>query len=233
MAHSLQKLTPGQAHNFIVPIKRINEGQDVSAFLVSYAYRDITTFLVQLNRAMFPRQEDGSNLDQPRIKMFDSDSTHVAFSEPITRVKGLIEALEAMVDEVPLDPGPRRFGNVAFRKWFELARDRASSFLKAHLPATVISFPHTSTENSLAELEVYLLGSFGSSQRLDYGTGHELSFLAFLACIWKLGGFEASKDGKEERGIVLGIVKPYATFFSVILIISNDRGIVTFVLYAS
>jgi serine/threonine-protein phosphatase 2A activator len=32
-----------------------------------------------------------------------------------------------------------------------------------------------------AELKEYLLGSFGSPQRLDYGTGHELSFVAFIA----------------------------------------------------
>ena len=212
MASPLQKLSPGQTHKFIIPRKRINEGQDVSAFLVSYAYRDITCFLVQLNRAMFPHQEDGTSPKPSGIKAFDSDSSHVAFSDSVIRVKELIEALEAMVDDVPLDLGPRRFGNIAFRKWFDLVQDRASTLLKEHLPASVISFPHqTSTEDSLAELQAYLLGSFGSSQRLDYGTGHELSFLAFLACIWKLGGFEASKGGNEERGIVLGILKPYVT----------------------
>jgi serine/threonine-protein phosphatase 2A activator len=54
------------------------------------------------------------------------------------------------------------------------------------------------------------MGAFGSSQRLDYGTGHELSFLVFLGCLWKLGGFtkETSEDGALERSIVLGIIEP-------------------------
>ena len=62
------------------------------------------------------------------------------------------------------------------------------------------------------ELASYLLGGFGSSQRLDFGTGHELSFLAFLGCLWKLGGFtagdEISDDGRLERSIVLGVFEP-------------------------
>lgn len=41
---------------------------------------------------------------------------------------------------------------------------------------------------------MYLLGSFGSPQRLDYGTGHELSFAAFLCGIWVLGGFQPDRD---------------------------------------
>ena len=59
------------------------------------------------------------------------------------------------------------------------------------------------------ELKGYFLGSWGSAQRLDYGTGHELSFLAFLGGIWKLNGFPQTTPGVEERAIVLGIVQPY------------------------
>jgi len=63
---------------------------------------------------------------------------------------------------------------------------------------------------ALDELRHYLVGAFGSAQRLDYGTGHELSFLAFLGCLWKLGGFAdgGADDGEVERSIVLGVVEP-------------------------
>jgi serine/threonine-protein phosphatase 2A activator len=39
---------------------------------------------------------------------------------------------------------------------------------------------------------------------LDYGTGHELSFLAFLACLSKIKAFAPG----EERAIVIGVVQP-------------------------
>ncbi|CAD6499782.1 BgTH12-03895 [Blumeria graminis f. sp. triticale] len=54
------------------------------------------------------------------------------------------------------------------------------------------------------------MGSFGSSQRLDYGTGHELSFLAFLGSIWKLGGFsdEEAETMTTSRNIVICVMEP-------------------------
>jgi serine/threonine-protein phosphatase 2A activator len=67
------------------------------------------------------------------------------------------------------------------------------------------------TGNGHAKDEVasYLLGSFGSSQRLDYGTGHELNFIAFLGCLWKLGHFKDGIQGGDiEREIVLLIIQP-------------------------
>lgn len=43
------------------------------------------------------------------------------------------------------------------------------------------------------ELSAYILGSFGEPSRLDYGTGHELSFCAFLLCCLKLNVY-TSRD---------------------------------------
>ena len=40
------------------------------------------------------------------------------------------------------------------------------------------------------ELKVYLEECFGSTQRIDYGTGHEFNFLLFLLCLYKLGLYE-------------------------------------------
>ena len=41
-------------------------------------------------------------------------------------------------------------------------------------------------KSSIPEIRVYLLESFGSYERIDYGTGHELNFVVFLLCLYKL-----------------------------------------------
>ena len=76
--------------------------------------------------------------------------------------------------------------------------------MELHLSPILESFDGEQRATLVDELKFYLLGSFGSAQRLDYGTGHELSFLAFLGALWKLNAFEEG----EERGIVVGVVQP-------------------------
>ena len=205
----LEKLDANIPHEFIVPVKKINDGNDVSTFLASRAYRDIMHFLLQLNRAMFPLIISGSESDQTCIQTFEIGSSIVPFSDTVIQLRKLLFTLNSTIDEVPLDTGPRRFGNLSFRKWFELVESQATELLEEYLPPQVCSFEHGSGPDALTELRGYLLGSFGSPQRLDYGTGHELSFMAFLAGIWKLGGFLGTTSGQEERGIVLGIIEPY------------------------
>ncbi|ODH49519.1 hypothetical protein GX48_04306 [Paracoccidioides brasiliensis] len=206
----LQRLDSSQPHIFALPSKKINEGSDVSAFLTSLAYRDIMTFILQLNRAMVPRKttdEDGS----PRVQTWPLNCNAVEFSEPVRRLQLLLSKLDSIVDEVPPDKGPRRFGNVSFRKWWQEVERRAPELLDECLQPEVLRQGAQGPESVSVkeELTAYFTGAFGSPQRLDYGTGHELSFVAFLACLWKLNRFPKAGPGVEERGIVLGVIEPY------------------------
>lgn len=205
-SRSLAIFDPSLPHSFIKPVKRINEGHDVPHFLTSMAYRDICTFIMQLNLAMCPRKASGS--EPIKTWLLDMD---IRPSEPVLKLQKLLDSLHAIIEEAPPDTGPRRFGNVSFRKWYELLESRIDELLQMHLPVAVLNFAsQTADASALDELRSYFMGSFGSSQRLDYGTGHELSFLAFLACIWKLGGFtkESNTDGSLERSIVLAVLEP-------------------------
>ncbi|KAL8669419.1 MAG: hypothetical protein Q9168_005987 [Polycauliona sp. 1 TL-2023] len=206
----LEVLGHREAHTFIDPVKKINEGHHVSRFLMSQAYHDIMVFVLQLNRAMYPCIIQDANDPKQVIQSWELGSPNVTLSDTVRQLKGLIGELNSVIEEVPPDPGPRRFGNVSFKKWYEAVETRLPDILNNHLPPTVLSPSCDGSEGTAkAELLSYLLGGFGSPQRLDYGTGHELSFLAFLGCIWKLGGFDTSSSGNEERGIVLGIIEPY------------------------
>ena len=192
---TLAHIQDGSDHTFATPSKRIHDGDDLTFFLSSTAYRDLTIWLLQLNRSMFPtKSQDGraqsSTLNSPPV-----------FSSAVSSLKTLISELRSLVEQAPPDTGPRRFGNVAFRAWFKLAENSIDDLLDTHLQSILTKYNSTILKD---ELKVYLLGSFGSAQRLDYGTGHELSFIAFLGCLWKLGMFE---DG-EERAIVVGVIQP-------------------------
>lgn len=40
----------------------------------------------------------------------------------------------------------------------------------------------------------YFMDSFGNFSRIDYGTGHEIAFIMFLCCLFKIGALgEADK----------------------------------------
>jgi serine/threonine-protein phosphatase 2A activator len=169
---------------------------------------------MQLNTAMCPRKSPESGGSQ----IWQLDGTY-ALSQPVQKLQDLLQKIDSIIEEAPPDTGPRRFGNVSFRKWYGILESRVQGLLETHLPSAVLEVSASSDGTSvLEEITPYLLGAFGSSQRLDYGTGHELSFLAFVGCIWKLGGFstEKSEDRALERSLVIGVIEPYVslgTFF--------------------
>lgn len=205
--NSLPIIDSTRSHEFLLPSKRICEGHDLPKFLTSKAYADIGLFVMQLNVAMCPRKEPGSS----RVSQWQLDSS-VPSSEAVRKLQELLEKVDAIIEEAPPETVPRRFGNASFRKWYEILESRVRELLQTYLPANVLQFNAKSKDvSALDEVTPYFLGGFGSSQRLDYGTGHELSFLAFLGCIWKLGGFSEGyiEDGSLERSIVMGVIEPY------------------------
>ncbi|KAK6581350.1 hypothetical protein PZA11_006041 [Diplocarpon coronariae] len=158
---SLPILDPTVPHVFVKPIKKIYEGHDVPSFLTSQAYRDIGIFVMQLNKAMCPRKS--SEPGQSKTWPLDSPIT---LSEPVRKLQELLQSIGAIIEEAPPDTGPRRFGNISFRKWFEILESRIPALLKSHLPKSVLDFNDTSEGgvSVLDELTPYLMGGFGSSQ---------------------------------------------------------------------
>lgn len=194
-----------EKHIFVQPVKRINEVPDVSSFMLSKAYADIMTFLLQLNASIFPSKDDSDRVQ--KWELGRSSETH---SPVIQNLQILLLKLEENINEAPPDVGPHRFGNPSFRRWCSSLEARVDQYLEKALPPDILSLKgrDESAFSAKDEVKPYLLGAFGSSQRLDYGTGHELSFLAFLGCLAKLGGFHFDGQGAEERALVLGVIEP-------------------------
>jgi hypothetical protein len=73
-----------------------------------------------------------------------------------------------------------RFGNKAFRVWLDK--------VCATVQTDINDFSsEPGWAKAIPEVSVYLQESFGEHSRLDYGTGHELNFVVFLFCLFKLG----------------------------------------------
>ena len=80
---------------------------------------------------------------------------------------------------------PMRFGNKAFRSWMDKIIAAADEDI---LNFGAVGNPgFTNFKRAVPELKAYLIDSFGSYERIDYGTGHELNFYVFLYSMCKLG----------------------------------------------
>ena len=100
----------------------------------------------------------------------------------------LLDELERKLEDFPREISDSRLGDKRFREWL------------IHLK----SIPRSSIYPWLdKESEMYLFGSFGDSARIDYGTGHELSFLVFLLVLVDKGCVEISSR------LILGVFWKY------------------------
>src|ERR1051326_5493927 len=99
---ALAVLDTANSHEFIEPVKRINDGPDVSFFLTSIAYRDLWSFIFQLNTSMFPRR---SSSDGGSIKVWELGNPTASYSPTVTNLRKLLEELGKIITEAPPDTG--------------------------------------------------------------------------------------------------------------------------------
>lgn len=102
----------------------------------------------------------------------------------------LLEWLDGIVDAVPPTSASRRFGDTAYREFY----DRAAGGVVERLAGWSVWAAESSEiagaggkEAIVGELSDYLMDSLGNRQRIDYGTGHELHFAVFVMCLCRLG----------------------------------------------
>jgi serine/threonine-protein phosphatase 2A activator len=102
-----------------------------------------------------------------------------SFSVRIQRLDTVLDELEVLLQLYPaLDTGSR-FGNPAFRSLHKAVVRDIEQLHKEKLELR--------NGSAISEVSVYLINSFGSEERLDYGSGHELNFMMWLLCLYQLG----------------------------------------------
>lgn len=108
----------------------------------------------------------------------------------------LDDVLEAAKATPPVDNKLSRFGNPAFKTFYDKV---TASSEKWHS-----TIPGLKPE-AVCEVQAYFTESFGNRERVDYGSGHELNFLCWLLVLTRLGVFTQS----DYRFLVLGVFWRY------------------------
>ncbi|GHJ90322.1 hypothetical protein NliqN6_6724 [Naganishia liquefaciens] len=166
-------------------MQRIQTEEDIFAWKQSPGYQSFVGWIQRRAERIVGRE------------IVVGDAAEQGCSERIRNVIRLLGTMERWSDEVELIPETQRFGNRAFRIYISLVEQR--------LPTELPTPPNVS-----AELLPLLLRShaFGHPVRLDYGSGHELSFVLGLFVCVQMGYFGG--DGEdEEDDLVLRVFPRY------------------------
>lgn len=180
----LRQVPIGELAKLPLPRQVIKTEDDVHAWKLTRGYQDYGLFLRRLNESVVGH-----------FLPWSSPESHPAIESTLR----LLSALDRWIDEIPPLPTPQRFGNLAFRTWGKRLEDECDALLTSLLPSELHpAIPHVSP---------YLLTSFGSFTRMDYGTGHETSFALFLLCLTLIRFYVP--EPAVEREIVLTVFVRY------------------------
>lgn len=164
------------------PKREILSPMDMQKWKKSQAYHEFIGFINTLNEAA-----KGHKVSEE-------------ISHKSTVIDGLLEMLNKLsvwIDEIPAIQQPQRFGNKAFKTWYTQVQQNSLELTKACLANEL----HEHAE----ELSFYLNESFGNSVRIDYGTGHEMSFAMFLMGLFKIGALKK----EDTQAAVLKVFNRY------------------------
>ncbi|AMD23015.1 HHR246Cp [Eremothecium sinecaudum] len=158
---------------FSQPVKRISDVHGANDFQRSLTMHRLQTHL------------------EKYLEMVHGVDVPSSSSNPnVNRFVRILERLGELISETPARAdAPRRFGNLARRDWQDKLEAEQDKLWEEFLP---IAYGQI-YRDSIIELRFYLGSSFGSRERLDYGTGHELAFLAVFVAVdmlgvWNFGG---------------------------------------------
>lgn len=204
------------APKFSSPVKCIFDTADLQHFKSSIAYErlhNVINLIVQKAKgtALPKNVFDVSLVTREKVSsnVLKEDQFEL-FSEATIAVLDILLSLNRLIDETPPLEGPRRFGNMARREWQDKAEAIAGPLLEKL----------ASDDGLQQELLYYLLNSFGSPIRLDYGSGHELSFVAFIGGLIELKIFDITKVDATE--ILVVFAKYYDLVRRLILVYSLE-----------
>ncbi|CAI0447854.1 unnamed protein product [Linum tenue] len=150
-------------YEFQPPSKKIQSPDDIRRFHDSESGKNFIGFVVALSEAIRSRKL--------------SDPCHV--SDTVSSIVSTLETLIQWIEEIPPLQQAARYGNVSYRTWHGRLEETCESMMLRFLPEELTT--------AMVEIVPYFMDSFGNSSRIDYGTGHETNFAAWLYCLARMG----------------------------------------------
>uniref|UniRef100_K3WQ47 Serine/threonine-protein phosphatase 2A activator n=1 Tax=Globisporangium ultimum (strain ATCC 200006 / CBS 805.95 / DAOM BR144) TaxID=431595 RepID=K3WQ47_GLOUD len=147
------------------PTRAIFVESDLRKFVGSTAHQMILVFVKHLNESVKGKSVDSEYDVSPNVQ----------------KAVDMIIEIDSWVDEIPPIQQPMRFGNRAFRDFYDRVVTRSNELQQQLLPENL--------HGAIIELSTYLNECFGNRVRIDYGTGHETSFVVWMCCLHKIGFF--------------------------------------------
>ncbi|KAF5366114.1 hypothetical protein D9757_010952 [Collybiopsis confluens] len=177
------------------PRKALLSAPQLQSFQSSETHKIITDFIETLNEAAVGvKLSDGNSLEQ---------------SAAVKAILAILDDVEEIATSTPpVENSASRFGNPAFRTFYDKVSETSAS-----LHATIPSLP----SESIPEVSVYFHESWGNRTRIDYGSGMELNFLCWLICLQRLGVLQDS----DHKILVIRV------FWRLVLFLVHSLSILT------
>ncbi|XP_057656005.1 serine/threonine-protein phosphatase 2A activator-like [Diorhabda carinulata] len=150
-------------HEFTTPTKMVKKKEDMKRWEASPAYKDIFEFICNVN-----------NYIRGKTNSMGSEDA----SECVDKIYSMLDTLDEWIDEIP-PVKDKRFSTEAYRDWHARLQREAVLLIADMLPHYLF--------RALLEIEKYFVNAFGNSNRIYYGTEHELTFIMFLLALFKIG----------------------------------------------
>ncbi|KAJ3848072.1 Phosphotyrosyl phosphatase activator [Lentinula lateritia] len=124
-------------------------------------------------------------------------SDEVVESETVKAILAILDHVESIArDTPPVDNSSSRFGNPAFRTFYDKIAEIAPT-----LHTKIPSLP----PEIIPEISLYFVESWGNRSRIDYGSGMEMNFLCWLLTLHKLQILSAA----DSKPLVLRVFWRY------------------------
>lgn len=160
------------------PVKRISTKQDLDKWIGCTTYNEICQFIEDLQNSVVGL----------------TNQAEVEISENVEKILSVLDEVNTTIERHPVvkEKDILRFGKGEFRDFYDDISSHSHDVLKT-------------LSSDTREISKYFEESWGDRTRIDYGSGHELNFVCFLLCLYKMGIISS----KDYKSVVLKVFTKY------------------------